>query len=967
MVPRTVYAGTSFDTLTQGRQNFELCNDSTTGTSLNFLAKYNGATPACAVKAGMSDTDGVIGVVSNGSGTSGNAVITYRGYAQCSFDQGTTVGDYVVASTTNAGDCHDAGGTRPTGVQVLGRVESTNTGAGTYGVRISLDAPGGTGAPVSSPTFTGTVTLPDGTTDSASGLSLGTAVTLPGGSTAATQSTGDNSTKVATTAYVQSQGYLTNQGIFLDASRQPGTTLDVKINNANAVAITSGNATIDARALGGAQTITSEVSIGQLRPPVLSAPAGTSPGAGTYKLVYTLTSPTASETSASMESTIVVDGSHSIQMASPTYYGTATSYSVYMTPVNDAGIGTVNTTGTTVNWVSGSQFNASGSWSGQAITINQVHYTIVSVASATQLTVNTSIGTQTGVPYSAGNWDELKCSAATNVPIGTNATVTAACSGTAVSLSNAGFGVHLAPPKTGVWSVAIDDPAASFTTNQQVQTGPNTSCGLRFHDQSSYAGLSMGEGRPFFLSSASSSTDVRALICTDDNSKYPDGYYNLTGLAAHNTAGDNVRTAVIVFAHAADESVFEGEAAVWTAIPAIWTWQVGAASKIMGHGEANMHGIPLRISRQGSQASGLDINNMSLVHPGPAFPNIEIQGYGVRNVHFTGTTYFEGVSWTGTVTTTSSSAAVVKTGGSNFNADGSWNGAPISIAGTWYTVSSVTDTTHLTLTTNVTTGGTGQAYSMGCSSPIQVATIANVTGPVDFDSLYHGAYCNGTTSPLLSVPGSSTVQHLSARAINNGNFTNIFHYSPNSTLDISGVGNSIAYPGFALNLNNPQTMLSDLQVSGAVTVSGAATLGAATATTPSAGDNSTKVATTAYVRNETQLAWTCPVAGSTAISQNCNWTLPAGLTITGFDFAANTAPAGCTTYPTVQLWDGTTGVEVGSYSVTLTSGTSFYPKVAGSTNLSAGDQLRVKVTTAAAGCAPYPAGMVATVTYQMQN
>jgi hypothetical protein len=139
--PQTVYAATSFDTLTQGRQNFELCNDGTAGTSLNFLAVYNGASPACAVKAGALNTDGVIGIVSNGSGTSGNAVITYRGYVQCSFDGSTVAGDYVVPSTTNAGDCHDAGTTRPSGVQVLGRVESTNTGVGTYGIRAALDAP----------------------------------------------------------------------------------------------------------------------------------------------------------------------------------------------------------------------------------------------------------------------------------------------------------------------------------------------------------------------------------------------------------------------------------------------------------------------------------------------------------------------------------------------------------------------------------------------------------------------------------------------------------------------------------------------------------------------------------------------------------------------------------------------------------------------------------------------------------
>ena len=141
LVPRTVYAATSFDTLTQGRLNFELCNDSTTGTALNFLAAYNSASPACVVKAGSSNTDGVVGVVSNGSGTTGNAVITYRGYALCSFDGSTVSGDYVVTSTTNPGDCHDAGAARPAGMQVIGRVESTNTGTGTYGIRAALESP----------------------------------------------------------------------------------------------------------------------------------------------------------------------------------------------------------------------------------------------------------------------------------------------------------------------------------------------------------------------------------------------------------------------------------------------------------------------------------------------------------------------------------------------------------------------------------------------------------------------------------------------------------------------------------------------------------------------------------------------------------------------------------------------------------------------------------------------------------
>ena len=68
-------------------------------------------------------------------------MVTYRGYAQCSFDGGTTAGDYVIASTSNAADCHDGGAARPSGVQVIGRVLSSNAAAGTFTVFVGMEAP----------------------------------------------------------------------------------------------------------------------------------------------------------------------------------------------------------------------------------------------------------------------------------------------------------------------------------------------------------------------------------------------------------------------------------------------------------------------------------------------------------------------------------------------------------------------------------------------------------------------------------------------------------------------------------------------------------------------------------------------------------------------------------------------------------------------------------------------------------
>lgn len=422
--PQTVYAATSFDILTQGRVNFELCNDATTGTGLNFLAKYNGASPACALKAGTSDTDGVIGVVSGGSGTSGNAVITYRGYVPCSFDGSTTSGDFVVASTTNGGDCHDAGATRPTGVQVLGRVESSNTGAGTYAMRAELDVPE-TAAALGDPGTNGIVVR--------NGLNTTVARTLTAGSSNVTVTNGSG---------------------------------------------TGGNPTVD---------------------------VNTSNLFGSPALTGTPTAPT---------------------------------------------------------------------------------------------------------------------------------------------------------------------PATSDSSTKIATTA----------------------------------------------------------------------------------------------------W-------------------------------------------------VNAQGFGT---------------------------------------------------------------------------GSG-----------------NVTGPASSTSGDVATF-NGTNGKTIQDSG------IAASALA-----------------------TLASPTFT---------------------------GAPLAPTASAGDNSTKLATTAYVKNEVVMAWTCPVAGATSVSQNCNWTLPAGVTITQFDLAANTAPAGCSTYPTLQLWDGKAGVEVGGFSISMTSsGGNFYPVVTGSTNVSAGEYLRVKVTTAGSGCSTPPAGIVATVTYQMQN
>src|SRR5207237_3957849 len=102
----------------------EVTNDTTTGTTVNKLAKLTGA-PSKAIITATTDTAGAVGIVVGGAGTSGSAQIARIGTASCVFDGATTAGDYVTISSTTAGDCHDAGATLPTsGGHILGRVLS---------------------------------------------------------------------------------------------------------------------------------------------------------------------------------------------------------------------------------------------------------------------------------------------------------------------------------------------------------------------------------------------------------------------------------------------------------------------------------------------------------------------------------------------------------------------------------------------------------------------------------------------------------------------------------------------------------------------------------------------------------------------------------------------------------------------------------------------------------------------------
>lgn len=139
-----VFTGTS-TAQTLGTTNalaVEITNDTSTGSSNAHLVKLT-SVPAVVLTA-ITDTSGAVGIVVLGGGTSGTAYIAQVGAALCVFDNTATAGDYVQISSSTAGDCHDAGSTKPTLGQVIGVV--TASGAGTKNVILSVGSGGGSGS-----------------------------------------------------------------------------------------------------------------------------------------------------------------------------------------------------------------------------------------------------------------------------------------------------------------------------------------------------------------------------------------------------------------------------------------------------------------------------------------------------------------------------------------------------------------------------------------------------------------------------------------------------------------------------------------------------------------------------------------------------------------------------------------------------------------------------------------------------
>lgn len=128
-----------------GSRSFPLPN-SGTGTTQNSLAVIN--TSGQAVTATTGNTGVPAFIVLGGAGTSGTASLATSGLAACTMDAslGSAGGAYVIASVTNAGQCHPQTAAPGTGVWVVGAIAGgSTTASATATVQVQGYVYGGSG------------------------------------------------------------------------------------------------------------------------------------------------------------------------------------------------------------------------------------------------------------------------------------------------------------------------------------------------------------------------------------------------------------------------------------------------------------------------------------------------------------------------------------------------------------------------------------------------------------------------------------------------------------------------------------------------------------------------------------------------------------------------------------------------------------------------------------------------------
>lgn len=98
-----------FNVGTTAGYDFDIANDTVTGTTAQTAACDNGAGKAIVCPHASSTTNQPLGFVVSGAGTAGNATVCDMGWCLVKFDNSTTARHYAIGSTTVDGELHDNG------------------------------------------------------------------------------------------------------------------------------------------------------------------------------------------------------------------------------------------------------------------------------------------------------------------------------------------------------------------------------------------------------------------------------------------------------------------------------------------------------------------------------------------------------------------------------------------------------------------------------------------------------------------------------------------------------------------------------------------------------------------------------------------------------------------------------------------------------------------------------------------
>ncbi len=157
-------------------------------------------------------------------------------------------------------------------------------------------------------------------------------------------------------------------------------------------------------------------------------------------------------------------------------------------------------------------------------------------------------------------------------------------------------------------------------------------------------------------------------------------------------------------------------------------------------------------------------------------------------------------------------------------------------------------------------------------------------------------------------------------------------------------------------------------------ITGNASTATALASTPSqcpAGYYSTGIAANGNANcvQSWRFTWNGSFAGTFATSANNSlgsiWSPSAAVGMTRLDIAVGTAPAGCSTWPVIGIYDSTASAWL--KTVTLASGTYSYRNAVSGVSIASGHNLSMGVQTAGVGCTTNPGSAQLTMEYTMNQ